>query len=163
MVKERLDRVLSNPEWLSLFPSGRVQNLPMVASDHSPLLVDTAPLFSKGCHPFRFYEAWFNDISSFDIINAAWKGSGNGFCNRSLLAKMQCTRGELQKWKKEVFGECDVKLKLLETQLMAIQSSDVDDHAFDEERRIRRKFEEVIQSEANGDLDLGKEKKCTTV
>ncbi|XP_019186538.1 PREDICTED: uncharacterized protein LOC109181240 [Ipomoea nil] len=37
----RLDRALANGDWRIRFPEARVEHLPMIASDHCPLLIDT--------------------------------------------------------------------------------------------------------------------------
>lgn len=39
----RLDRALGNIEWKILFPEAEVIHLPMVSSDHAPLLINTDP------------------------------------------------------------------------------------------------------------------------
>jgi endonuclease/exonuclease/phosphatase family metal-dependent hydrolase len=38
---ERLDRCLANAEWCTLFPNTNVFNLPIILSDHAPILVST--------------------------------------------------------------------------------------------------------------------------
>lgn len=43
-VFERLDRCLVNAEWCGLFPNTNVFNLPIILSDHAPILVSTPKL-----------------------------------------------------------------------------------------------------------------------
>lgn len=39
MVEERLDRALSNPEWIACFPNVRLQSLVTSHSNHTPILL----------------------------------------------------------------------------------------------------------------------------
>ncbi|XP_042939568.1 uncharacterized protein LOC122274610 [Carya illinoinensis] len=39
-IKERLDRVVANPEWRAMFDAYRVETLPVVCSDHRPILLE---------------------------------------------------------------------------------------------------------------------------
>lgn len=44
----RLDRALGNTEWLLRFPDAMIEHLPMVESDHTPLLLNTNPGDNRG-------------------------------------------------------------------------------------------------------------------
>ena len=41
LIKERLDMVLVNLEWMEEFPNMQVTNLPAMGSDHSPIVMNT--------------------------------------------------------------------------------------------------------------------------
>lgn len=56
-VWERLDRALANAAWISLYENYRVQHLPMVGSDHRPILLDTVPTTRVGRN-FHFQAMW---------------------------------------------------------------------------------------------------------
>ncbi|XWS18039.1 hypothetical protein CRYUN_Cryun32bG0008000 [Craigia yunnanensis] len=58
LIKERLDRVLANLEWLELFHKIQVFNLPAVGSDHSPIVVDTDFNDGKAVRRFKFEAKW---------------------------------------------------------------------------------------------------------
>lgn len=51
-LKERLDHCLGNAAWCSAFPHSQVFNLPIVGSDHRPILFDSTPKESP--HPSSF-------------------------------------------------------------------------------------------------------------
>ncbi|CAL5416172.1 unnamed protein product [Camellia sinensis] len=58
-IKKRIDRALCTDSWRHLFPEAWVQHLPMINSDHCPLLISlfgTIPQHSK--RPFRIEAAW---------------------------------------------------------------------------------------------------------
>lgn len=53
-IHERLDRGIANGEWRVLFPRATIKHLPRVASDHTPMLLDTLGEQRLGRRPFRF-------------------------------------------------------------------------------------------------------------
>ena len=60
LIRERLDRALINPTWLSSFRSSKVIHLPKTHSDHCPILVSTDDSMhgTSSNFPFRCKEAW---------------------------------------------------------------------------------------------------------
>lgn len=55
---ERLDRSLGNAEWCAAFPSTTVFHLPMMISDHAPILTVLQSSRAKPRKPFRFENWW---------------------------------------------------------------------------------------------------------
>uniref|UniRef100_A0ACD5WIG9 Uncharacterized protein n=1 Tax=Avena sativa TaxID=4498 RepID=A0ACD5WIG9_AVESA len=51
---ERLDRCLANAEWCTLFPNTNVFNLPIILSDHAPILISTESKFQRPKLNFKF-------------------------------------------------------------------------------------------------------------
>ena len=60
LIKEGLDRVLANLEWLDMFPNMQVFNLPAVGSNHSPIVVDTDFKYGKAVRRFKFEAKWLS-------------------------------------------------------------------------------------------------------
>ena len=54
LVFERLDRCFVNAEWCNYFPNTNVFNLPIMLSDHAPILVSTESQFRKPKLSFKF-------------------------------------------------------------------------------------------------------------
>ena len=61
MVWERLDRVVANQEWISMFPGYSVTHLNTVFSDHKPLSIHMEGLPIRNQRPWRFEQVWLND------------------------------------------------------------------------------------------------------
>lgn len=57
MWKENIGRVLVNCEWRLIFPNATVVALPMINSDHSPIILSPAPLDTSGKR-FKFEAMW---------------------------------------------------------------------------------------------------------
>ena len=71
LIRERLDRVLANAEWLDVFPNSKVIHLPRTFSDHCPILVIFEDRPRSCAFPFRCKEAW---VYHHDFKNVMEKG-----------------------------------------------------------------------------------------
>lgn len=73
----RLDRVLANTQWLSVFHMAKVYNMEGSPSDHSPLLLIPEHLIrgNKRRH-FRFENAWLTEAMCSQIIKNCWEMGG---------------------------------------------------------------------------------------
>ncbi|XP_042956301.1 uncharacterized protein LOC122292146 [Carya illinoinensis] len=100
--KEKLDRAMASPVWMSIFPNNICQVLPAVSSDHSPLhLRLNCPNLScsKRKHVFRYEAAWSlrNDCQT--VIAEAWQTSTNGHqLDKNFREKLTNCQRMLQQW-----------------------------------------------------------------
>ena len=62
-VMEKLGRVFANWEWCNAYPHCLIKNLPIMCSDHGPILLDTTWRPPFGQRPFRFEWMWTLDIT----------------------------------------------------------------------------------------------------
>ncbi|KAF4349831.1 hypothetical protein G4B88_026709 [Cannabis sativa] len=97
-IQKRLDRVIADGDWCTVFSNARVQNYPITGSDHAPILLDTWGDTLKLNYPFRFLEREM--------------GLPRKFCR---------TKRELKLWNQNVFGFFDRKLRCLRNQLESVQ------------------------------------------
>lgn len=72
IIRERIDRVLTNWEWRHQYPHVEFQAVPPVSSDHSPVIISTKP---KGRSPVLFkYEAFWGDHEQCgQIVTSGWQ------------------------------------------------------------------------------------------
>ncbi|XP_031124242.1 uncharacterized protein LOC116026955 [Ipomoea triloba] len=69
----RLDRALSSVEWRLNFPNAIVNHLPMINSDHSPLLISCIPRHEfNGERKFKFNMAWTTHVDFQRCVKEAW-------------------------------------------------------------------------------------------
>ena len=68
LVMERLDRAFATLEWVNMYPLYYLKNLPIIHSDHGPIILDLEVLgpFRKG--PFRFEHIWITHPTCHDMI-----------------------------------------------------------------------------------------------
>lgn len=69
---ERLDRFLANVEWCHEFPRTTVYHLPMMQSDHAPILAILNSNNLKFKKPFSFENWWLLEKDFHDIAKKSW-------------------------------------------------------------------------------------------
>ena len=115
-LSQRLDRFLCNAKWYDFFASSNVLHLPLMGSDHRPiLLVTEADRNRNGQRPFRFVSAW-NDHPDFKrLLHESWDSNINVF--DSLFSFQEKSR----QWNKDVFGHIGKKKRRLLTRIGGIE------------------------------------------
>jgi hypothetical protein len=67
-VSKKLDRVMANLEWLTVFVNTSVKFLEGGVSDHSPALVAVEEYISYGPKPFKIFNFWADHPQFLDWI-----------------------------------------------------------------------------------------------
>ncbi|XP_074277583.1 uncharacterized protein LOC141601217 [Silene latifolia] len=116
----RLDRVLVNPDWLTMFPTSYATSLPPGVSDHSPLVVTVAPSIQVP-RRFSFLNAWQDHPDYQSIVNDAWNTSSYGTPMFQLFHKLKQVRFSLQLLHKIDFTNISEKVQVLRGQLEQCQ------------------------------------------
>ncbi|KAF9622224.1 hypothetical protein IFM89_030082 [Coptis chinensis] len=110
-IRERIDRVVANVEWLNLFPLVSVDHVTTPSSDHVALAVYVFGKVDSGPKPFRFHEMWTKDPSCMDVIKHCWRTHVHGspsFIPNSKFVEMQSS---LRVWNKTYFGNIFSQIK----------------------------------------------------
>uniref|UniRef100_A0A803NPG3 DUF4283 domain-containing protein n=1 Tax=Cannabis sativa TaxID=3483 RepID=A0A803NPG3_CANSA len=139
LIRERIDRVLVDTDWLTLYSKAGVRNLPIVASDHGPILFDSLMCKRRGSGIFRFYEAQFREESCLDVIKEAWFMGGD---QARLVGSLKKTKNALQIWSKRVFCDTEKNLQKLEERLSLLQSHKNWEEIAVEEAQIQLRLKE---------------------
>ena len=71
-VMERLDRAFGSVEWVNQYPFYSLKNLPIVRSDHGPILLDLEVQTPFRKRPFRFELMWLNHEDCIEMVQHAW-------------------------------------------------------------------------------------------
>ena len=133
-IYRRLDRCLVNADWCAHYPNTKVLNLPIIVSDHAPILISTDGSFVKPKQTFKFENWWLmeKDFSSF--AKSAWNNARAG----SFVAKTSSLAGALKTWcrKKKPFQQ---ELQELESSIKQIQELPINqqDHALENSLILR--------------------------
>jgi len=114
---ERLDRFLGNFEWCIHFPGTTVYHLPMLKSDHAPILAVISSSRGKVCKLFKFENWWLLNDDFEHIASASWHKSNN----RPFHLKTLFLAKDLVKWHKAKPKNSNA-LKVIEDQLLQLQS-----------------------------------------
>ncbi|KAI8528246.1 hypothetical protein RHMOL_Rhmol12G0135700 [Rhododendron molle] len=69
--KSRIDRIISNNQWLVSFPNSEATFVAPGISDHCPMLVTVLPYTHKR-RPFKFFNFWLNNPGFRDVLIQSW-------------------------------------------------------------------------------------------
>ena len=121
-VMEKLDHAFRSLDWLEASPHSLVRNLPIICSDHGPILLDTKcrPPFKHS--PFRFEWMWTIHPECARLIHETWNTStysgSHAFC---LGKKIKTIRNTFKVWNKTSFGKVEKQLEGKKEDLRRIQ------------------------------------------
>lgn len=113
LVMERLDRAFASAEWINMYPSYSLRNIPIIRSNHGPVILDFDYQTPFRKRPFRFEHMWTTHPSCKDMVQQAWVFNSHGSRAKQLRKKLLIVIRKALEWKKNVFGkvERDIKLK----------------------------------------------------
>lgn len=121
IVREKLDRALGNWPWRRCFPHAVITALPMVSSDHSPLIFHPMPKSRSG-KSFKFEAFWDAHPDCNRVVQDGWHESE--VCEDSwsnLQGKLKSCKNSLVRWQKKVFRRADEQIVLLKDKLKLLQ------------------------------------------
>ena len=110
--KSKLDRLLVNPEWISIFPSLQVSLLRRGISDHCPILVSSTEQ-DWGPKPFKFLDCWLSHPRCMKVIRDSWEKC----TSHNVLDKLKLTRMNLKEWNLSDFDNIDHRISSLEEKI----------------------------------------------
>lgn len=124
VVREKLDRALGNWAWRCLFPHALVTALPIVSSDHSPLLFLLLPKKTSGSS-FKFEAFWDAHPDCHNIIQEGWnQGLNEEEPWNNLQGKIKSCKVALQRWQKREFRRADREIAYLKEELKVMQNQE---------------------------------------
>lgn len=117
MIYERLDRVFANTTWLRYFRRARLRNLPIMGSDHGPMLIDTLPGQRRFNRNSKYEAFWSRDRTSHQIVHKVWAHNsdrtrtGGAADYFSTLLKIELLH--LRRWHDDSYGNLDKRIQEL--------------------------------------------------
>lgn len=147
ITREKLDRVLVNWPWRSHYPHAIGLALPFVSSDHSPIVLQPAPLEKSGVS-FKYEAFWEEHPDCREGIKQAWEwvaecdDAWKGFTERTKLCKR-----ELQRWHKEQFKRVDEEIFKLKERLRDLLNHDRSSENWSEIQNTQNKIKELWKRE----------------
>ncbi|CAA7026829.1 unnamed protein product [Microthlaspi erraticum] len=144
IVRCMLDRALATEEWHDLFPVSHVQYLPMIGSDHRPILATLDSKVTKRRKQFRFDKRWIGLEGLMDSIERGWNYT-RGEVSPGLVDRIGNCRHEVSVWRTEKQPYGKQKIEELQRALEEVQN---DDNSTQEELiDITNKLKEAYRDE----------------
>ncbi|KAI0513597.1 hypothetical protein KFK09_009624 [Dendrobium nobile] len=118
---QRLDRILFNDRWISIFHNTHIEHLSRTLSDHSPLLLNVPTNSNAVSQPFRFQNMWLLDERLENIISCNWASplhpNDNVIGMNRLWLKLKRLKQPLRWWNKNIFKNIFSNIKLAENEV----------------------------------------------
>ncbi len=146
----KLDRFLISTEWDLEFPLTRVEALPRVTSDHSPILLSTGD--KPPNRMFRMEEVWLARADFCELVPSWWKEQpslANGAL--TLAAKIRHCRRRIKEWCKNSFHSILNAKKTLAEEIHRLnvleEQEDLTPPLFDNRSQLRVQLRGVVAQE----------------
>ncbi|XP_057418021.1 uncharacterized protein LOC130712200 [Lotus japonicus] len=121
ITREKIDRVLTNWHWRSIFPNASAMAYPQISSDHSPVLLDPSPP-TWSITPFKFEVFWEEHEQCQEMVNQGWSNPmTNDNCWQDLSNRIRNSKRTLWTWQKKVFKVADKEIIRLKQHLQQVQ------------------------------------------
>ncbi len=146
-IKERLDRAVANVEWKRLFPKATIKHLPMLSSNHAPLVINSHEDIPNGPKPFRFEEAWTRDSNCSMVIKKSWVDRSRSPPQQSLFIRIKNVKVQLKWWNKFVFGSIQSRVTKVKDELERVQALDATLENGIKEEKLQKEYNECLRRE----------------
>jgi hypothetical protein len=121
-IKERLDWAVGTSSSCEAFPNAVVEVLPVINSDHKPLLMIFDVTYRKPPRIFRYEAKWNLDEDCHKVIQQTWNESGSdGNHMADVLQSLNRSRDSLNGWRRAKFGSTTRTINTLNTKLERLQ------------------------------------------
>ena len=144
----RLDRMVANTEWRSLFQGARVYHKSMAASDHCALVLHmkTGQPQRRKKPRFRFESMWLRDPGCREVVELAWDAT-NPSGDLTTQDRIKNCQNQVRWWNTNVFGHVNKQLQKKQEQLQHLESLNTL-HDFTEDiALLRKEINELLDRE----------------
>ncbi|XP_075675158.1 uncharacterized protein LOC142644424 [Castanea sativa] len=143
-VMERLDRAFATLEWVNRYLLYSLRNLPIIRSDHGPILLDFELQTPFRPRPFRFEFMLTTHPNCKSMIQQAWSANLTGSRAAQLRCKILNVKKIAVQWNKFVFGKVGRDIKLKQAQLQQLQDSLGSIEDVRKDRQLRCELEDLM-------------------
>ncbi|GAA0164352.1 hypothetical protein LIER_20010 [Lithospermum erythrorhizon] len=121
-MSKRLDRVLLNQHYGTLYPSVRVKQLAKTLSDHAPLLITSLGPKEGGEGFFKFQKMWFHHPDFIKLLEESWAEPVYGDPLYVLGAKLKRLKGVLKEWNIKTFGNVSTMVEQVDDEVQECEA-----------------------------------------
>ncbi|XP_026429794.1 uncharacterized protein LOC113326221 [Papaver somniferum] len=142
--RSRLDRAITDDEWVIHFPDAKLLHLPQLGSDHCPIMLDSSSINCDKKQNWKYFQCYERDETLKEEVATTWNQPVSGFHAYKLSKHLILTRKHVSKWNKEIFSNIQSNIFLLHQQLESIQSGN-HEQDIDIQRRFRATSDDTLQ------------------
>jgi len=150
---ERLDRCLGNAEWCMAFPTTTIYHLPMLYSDHAPILAVLNSQRVRTNKPFRFENWWLMEQEYHEVARQSWLRSSA----RTFAQKTGYLAADLRTWRRKKPRNNDL-LSQIEAQLLAQQNIHPSQQNQSLQKQLTEKHQSLLAKEETYHIQRAKKK-----
>ncbi|KAF7802375.1 ribonuclease H [Senna tora] len=144
LVWERLDKSFVNTTWIHHFPDFWVDVLPVLTSDHSPLIINSHKSTHKPYKkPFHFEAMWLQHPQLKAVMESAWQKLVTGSMSSQVQDRIKNVSKDLSIWHKTNFGDLSNQIKDAHMQVENFQQN-IQHHSRNNEELVARKRLEFL-------------------
>lgn len=140
VTREKLDRVLVNWPLRRCFPHASAIALPIISSDHSPIIFQPVPREKSGAC-FKYEAFWEEHPDCKNIVKDGWEAcEERDSAWETFLARSKACKKRLQSWQRVEFKRADVEIAMLKGQLNDLLNQA---HSFPDWTKVRELQEQI--------------------
>ncbi|XP_009758093.1 uncharacterized protein [Nicotiana sylvestris] len=158
---KRLDRILVNMTFQSLFPTIEVEHLIRTGSDHAPLLMSCGEEAMKVVKPFKFLNFWAKHETFLYVLKQNWMTDFIGDPFLMFKQKLKRVKIALSKWSKLTYGDIFKQLAIRED-VVRIKEMLFEDDPSLENRIVLQKAQAKLKKYLSIEEQYWKQKACMT-
>ena len=143
-MRERLNRVVADLDWVGLVPNFEIKHLEFWGSDHRVLeiLLDSRTVTRATIRkPFQFEPWWLRDEECHGVISNTWQGLPCPDSPTNLLKGLNLYGEKLYRWGAKKFGSVPCQIRKVQLQLEVLREGD---RSIDTVTRIRERRRSLI-------------------
>jgi len=115
----KLDRIMVSREVVEKYQSLKAYCKERLLSDHFSVIMNTSCI-SWGPCPFRTLDTWLEEPKFLEIFKKEWIQ----LSHIPFEQKLKAMKKPLREWNKEVFGNIDMKLKVIQEELSKLDETE---------------------------------------
>lgn len=145
ITREKLDRVVVNWAWRFNFQHAIALALPIISSDHAPVILQPVPKASSG-YSFKYEAIWEEHNDCDNVIRQGWNSNKENISNyEGLIDRTKTCKRTLQNWHQKNFKRADVEIAKHKVRLTELQNGGRAD--WREIKRVQDQIEKLWKQE----------------
>lgn len=121
-VREKLDRILMNTQWMSLFPHAFGEALPAIGSDHSPIILHCDVKLIRSRRAFVYEDFWDEHPECAKTVENEWMSSNSPPQNGNIEGKLEKVKKGLISWSRKTFKRADKQINYIKNEINKLQN-----------------------------------------